>query len=178
MLRDLGSRDSEFIRVIFCPGSDSSPSSNESLLYSFLQTVAEIRSSLLEVAGVSSPEWSAVLLQVHNHSISQLISAKERQTDQSSKLSFPPAGPQPLYFSTYIGQRKTNRPKLKSFFFLQGSGTYAVEAVLQTSSPREGARVLVLANGAYGRRMARICEVLFRGKDVGGIFCSGCRDSL
>ena len=117
MLRDLGSRDSEFIRVIFCPGSDSSPSSNESLLYSFLQTVAEIRSSLLEVAGVSSPEWSAVLLQVHNHSISQLISAKERQTDQSSKLSFPPAGPQPLYFSTYIGQRKTNRPKLKSFFF-------------------------------------------------------------
>jgi len=80
MLRDLGSRDSEFIR-----------------------TVADIRSSLLEVAGVSSPEWSAVLL--------------------------------------------------------QGSGTYAVEAVLQTSSPREGARVLVLANGAYGRRMARICEV-------------------
>ena len=148
MLRDLGSRDSEFIRVIFCPGSDSSPSSNESLLYSFLQTVAEIRSSLLEVAGVSSPEWSAVLLQVHNHSISQLISAKERQTDESPK-NFSP----------------------------QGSGTYAVEAVLQTSSPREGARVLVLANGAYGRRMARICEVLFRGKD-GGIFCSGCRDSL
>merc|ERR1712047_181815 len=67
------------------------------------RTVADIRSSLLEVAGVSSPEWSAVLL--------------------------------------------------------RGSGTYAVEAVLQTSSPREGARVLVLANGAYGRRMARICEV-------------------
>ena len=47
----------------------------------FLQTVADIRSSLLEVAGVCSPEWSAVLLQVHNHSISQLISAKERQTE-------------------------------------------------------------------------------------------------
>merc|ERR1712172_47987 len=61
------------------------------------------RTSLLEVAGVSNPEWSAVLL--------------------------------------------------------QGSGTYAVEAVIQTSSPREGGRVLILANGAYGRRMARICEV-------------------
>ena len=56
----------------------------------FLQTVADIRSSLLQVAGVSSPEWSAVLLQVHNHSISQLISAKERQTDESSKVLFLP----------------------------------------------------------------------------------------
>ena len=42
---------------------------------------------------------------------------------------------------------------------LQGSGTYAVEAVLQTSSPREKARVLVLANGAYGKRMVKICQV-------------------
>ena len=38
-----------------------------------------------------------------------------------------------------------------------------MEAVLQTSSPREGARVLILANGAYGRRMAKICEVLLVG---------------
>lgn len=42
---------------------------------------------------------------------------------------------------------------------LQGSGTYAVEAVLQTTSPREEARVLVLANGAYGKRMVKICQV-------------------
>ena len=27
-----------------------------------------------------------------------------------------PAGPQPLYFSTNLGQRETNRPKLKTFF--------------------------------------------------------------
>ena len=42
---------------------------------------------------------------------------------------------------------------------LQGSGTYAVEAVLQTTSPREGAKVLVIANGAYGKRMVKICQV-------------------
>ncbi|XP_063594459.1 2-aminoethylphosphonate--pyruvate transaminase-like [Penaeus indicus] len=40
---------------------------------------------------------------------------------------------------------------------LQGSGTYCVEAVLQTTSPRQGAKVLVLANGAYGRRMGQMC---------------------
>ena len=42
---------------------------------------------------------------------------------------------------------------------LQGSGTYAVEAVLQTTSPREGARILVIANGAYGKRMVKMCQV-------------------
>ncbi|XP_042872770.1 2-aminoethylphosphonate--pyruvate transaminase-like [Penaeus japonicus] len=41
---------------------------------------------------------------------------------------------------------------------LQGSGTYCVEAVLQTTSPRQGAKVLILANGAYGRRMGQMCE--------------------
>jgi len=42
---------------------------------------------------------------------------------------------------------------------MQGSGTFAVEAVLQTSSPREKAKVLVFANGAYGKRMHKICTV-------------------
>jgi 2-aminoethylphosphonate-pyruvate transaminase len=41
---------------------------------------------------------------------------------------------------------------------LQGSGTFAVEATIATLVPRAG-RVLVLANGAYGERMATICEV-------------------
>ena len=63
---------------------------------------------------------------------------------------------------------------LKSNIFSKGSGTYAVEAVIQTSSPREGARVLVLANGAYGRRMARICEVIiFQEKELGRIVMQG-----
>ena len=45
---------------------------------------------------------------------------------------------------------------------LAGSGTSAVEAALHTLVPRDG-RVLVLANGAYGRRIA---EILLRlGRD-------------
>lgn len=36
---------------------------------------------------------------------------------------------------------------------MQGSGTFAVEAALTSLVPREG-RLLVLSNGAYGRRMA------------------------
>ncbi|WP_300726247.1 2-aminoethylphosphonate--pyruvate transaminase [Pseudomonas sp.] len=44
---------------------------------------------------------------------------------------------------------------------LQGSGTFAVEAAIGTLVPREG-NVLVLVNGAYGKRLAKICEVLGR----------------
>lgn len=46
---------------------------------------------------------------------------------------------------------------------IQGSGTFAVEAMLGTFVPREG-RVLVLANGAYGRRIVAICRAI--GRDV------------
>ena len=44
---------------------------------------------------------------------------------------------------------------------LQGSGTFAVEAAMGTLVPRDG-HVLVLINGAYGKRLAKICEVLGR----------------
>ncbi|PYY87255.1 2-aminoethylphosphonate--pyruvate transaminase [Pseudomonas sp. TKO26] len=44
---------------------------------------------------------------------------------------------------------------------LQGSGTFAVEAAIGTLVPRTG-KVLVLINGAYGKRLAKICEVLGR----------------
>ncbi|MBC3303842.1 2-aminoethylphosphonate--pyruvate transaminase [Pseudomonas sp. SWRI18] len=44
---------------------------------------------------------------------------------------------------------------------LQGSGTFAVEAAIGTLVPRDG-KVLVLVNGAYGKRLAKICEVLGR----------------
>src|SRR4051794_8289218 len=44
---------------------------------------------------------------------------------------------------------------------LQGSGTFAVEAMLGTFVPKPG-RLLILINGAYGRRMARICEYIGR----------------
>ncbi len=44
---------------------------------------------------------------------------------------------------------------------LQGSGTFAVEAALGTFMPRAG-KLLVLVNGAYGARMARMCQVMGR----------------
>ncbi len=45
---------------------------------------------------------------------------------------------------------------------LQGSGTFAVEAMLGTLVPRVGSLVLVLVNGAYGRRMVEILSRLDR----------------
>ena len=41
---------------------------------------------------------------------------------------------------------------------MQGSGTFAVEATLGTLLSRRTDKILILINGAYGRRMARICE--------------------
>jgi 2-aminoethylphosphonate-pyruvate transaminase len=46
---------------------------------------------------------------------------------------------------------------------LQGSGTFAVEAMLGTFVPA-GGRVLVLINGAYGRRMTLVCH--YAGRSV------------
>ncbi|MBT3237343.1 MAG: 2-aminoethylphosphonate--pyruvate transaminase [Rhodospirillaceae bacterium] len=44
---------------------------------------------------------------------------------------------------------------------VQGSGTFAVEAAIGTLIPRDG-KTLILINGAYGQRMARIMDVLGR----------------
>ncbi len=44
---------------------------------------------------------------------------------------------------------------------LPGSGTYAVEAVIQTLVPRDG-KLLVLVNGAYGHRMVAMARRLGR----------------
>ncbi|OWF42197.1 Trafficking protein particle complex subunit 6B [Mizuhopecten yessoensis] len=43
---------------------------------------------------------------------------------------------------------------------IQGSGTFAVEAVIQTAVPRKGGKVLLLENGAYGKRIVKMCEYL------------------
>lgn len=40
---------------------------------------------------------------------------------------------------------------------LQGSGTFVVEAMIGTLTPANG-KVLVLVNGAYGKRIVKICE--------------------
>jgi 2-aminoethylphosphonate-pyruvate transaminase len=44
---------------------------------------------------------------------------------------------------------------------MQGSGTFAVEAMLTTFVPRSG-KVLLLVNGAYGQRAKRICLIAAR----------------
>jgi len=44
---------------------------------------------------------------------------------------------------------------------MQGSGTFAVEAAMNTLVPRDG-HVLVLVNGAYGKRMARLTQMMGR----------------
>jgi 2-aminoethylphosphonate-pyruvate transaminase len=44
---------------------------------------------------------------------------------------------------------------------LQGSGTFVVEAMLATFVPPRG-KLLLLINGAYGQRMAKICRYLKR----------------
>jgi 2-aminoethylphosphonate-pyruvate transaminase len=41
---------------------------------------------------------------------------------------------------------------------MQGSGTFAIESVISSAIPRDG-RLLVLVNGAYGRRIAQIARV-------------------
>jgi 2-aminoethylphosphonate-pyruvate transaminase len=41
---------------------------------------------------------------------------------------------------------------------MQGSGTFAIESVISSAVPADGT-LLVLVNGAYGRRMVRIAEV-------------------
>jgi len=44
---------------------------------------------------------------------------------------------------------------------MQGSGTFAIEAAVNTLVPRTG-HVLVLVNGAYGKRLARLTELMGR----------------
>src|SRR5215470_1074329 len=44
---------------------------------------------------------------------------------------------------------------------MQGSGTFSVEAAVNTLVPRDG-HVLVLVNGAYGKRMARLTTMMGR----------------
>ena len=44
---------------------------------------------------------------------------------------------------------------------VQGSGTFAIEATVGTLLPRDG-KMLVLVNGAYGKRIEKICQIMDR----------------
>lgn len=48
---------------------------------------------------------------------------------------------------------------------MQGSGTFAVEAAIGTLVPADG-KALILVNGAYGKRMAKICEYYERACEI------------
>jgi 2-aminoethylphosphonate-pyruvate transaminase len=48
---------------------------------------------------------------------------------------------------------------------MQGSGTFAVEAMLTSLVPRDG-KVLILINGAYGHRAKKICDIAGRSTAV------------
>ncbi len=45
---------------------------------------------------------------------------------------------------------------------LQGSGTFSVEAAVNTLVPRQNGHVLVLINGAYGKRLAKLTQMMGR----------------
>jgi 2-aminoethylphosphonate-pyruvate transaminase len=49
---------------------------------------------------------------------------------------------------------------------VQGSGTFAVEATIGTLVSRETSKALLLVNGAYGKRIVRICEIAGRAHSV------------
>ena len=50
-------------------------------------------------------------------------------------------------------------PKEYTAVLLQGSGTFALEAVVSSTIPPDG-KLLVIINGAYGKRLAKIASVL------------------
>jgi 2-aminoethylphosphonate-pyruvate transaminase len=52
----------------------------------------------------------------------------------------------------------TGDPDTYTSVLMQGSGTFSVESVLTSAVPKDG-KLLVLVNGAYGRRMAEIARV-------------------
>ena len=43
---------------------------------------------------------------------------------------------------------------------IQGSGTFAVEAVLGTTVLENEGKVLIIANGAYGKRIVRMADMM------------------
>lgn len=51
---------------------------------------------------------------------------------------------------------------------MQGSGTFTVESVIGTVIPKETGKLLVVINGAYGKRMAEIAKML----DIPTIVCA------
>ena len=59
-----------------------------------------------------------------------------------------------------------SNPQLYTTVIVPGSGTFGVEAVVNTAIPRQNSKLLVLVNGQYGHRMAQIGIKLGRNTQV------------
>jgi 2-aminoethylphosphonate-pyruvate transaminase len=53
----------------------------------------------------------------------------------------------------------TENPEKYTAVLMQGSGSFAIEACLGTVVPNNG-RILIITNGAYGKRMVKMAEIL------------------
>lgn len=51
-------------------------------------------------------------------------------------------------------------PQTHTSIIMQGSGTFGVEATLGCAIPKTKHKLLIIANGAYGERMAKIATIL------------------
>lgn len=100
MLKDLGSRDDQFIQVI-----------------------KYVQAKLIEIAGL-------FLFNFKNCKIFILIIFEGLSSDEYTVV------------------------------LMQGSGTFGVESVFQTSTKLNESNVLILENGAYGQRIEKICKLL------------------
>ena len=78
---------------------------------------------------------------------------------ESQKLLFTPG---PLTTSRTVKQAMLELGRVADGAYeavlMQGSGTFAIESVISSVIPRDG-KLLVLINGAYGRRMAKIAAI-------------------
>lgn len=54
----------------------------------------------------------------------------------------------------------TKQTDLYTSVLMQGSGSFSVEATIGTVIPRQGAKLLIAANGAYGNRIVQMSDVL------------------
>merc|ERR1719409_2581022 len=58
-----------------------------------------------------------------------------------------------------LGAANVSKEEGYECVIMRGAGTYGIEAVLGSVIPRDG-RVLILSNGAYGKRQQQICTIL------------------
>ncbi|WP_407984355.1 2-aminoethylphosphonate--pyruvate transaminase [Priestia abyssalis] len=54
----------------------------------------------------------------------------------------------------------TKQKDLYTTVLMQGSGSFSVEATIGTAIPRQGAKLLIAVNGAYGQRISEMSETL------------------